>query len=54
LQAEFDVIAEPKALVPAQIAVLYKTLGTYSAVAQFIGASEGFVRQNVKSTRRKK
>ena len=54
LQIEFDVIAEAKALLPAQISELYQKNRTYGATARLIGVSEGFVRQNVKLTRRKK
>ena len=54
LQAEFDLIAEPKALLPAQILELYQKIGTYRSTGHAIGVSEGFVRQNIKTLRRKR
>jgi hypothetical protein len=45
-QAEFEVVAEPKALLPGDLLVLFKKYGNSSRAAKAIGASEAFVRQN--------
>ena len=54
LQAEFDLIAEPKSLKSDQILELYQKFGTYRGTGHAIGVSEGFVRLNIKTLRRKK
>ncbi len=45
-QAEFEVVAEPKALLPADLLTLIKKYGNSGKTARAIGASEAFVRQN--------
>lgn len=46
LQVEFNEVAEPKALIPANLIELIRIYGNSGLVAQVIGASEAFVRQN--------
>ena len=45
-QAEFEVVAEPKALLPGDLRNLVKKHGGYSKAGLAIGASEAFIRQN--------
>lgn len=46
---EFTAYPEPKALSPRDLSVIYAELKSYSKAADAIGASEAFVRQNIKS-----
>ncbi len=46
---ELTAYPEPKSLSSTELKSLYKIFGTYSKVAEVIGSSEAFVRQNVKS-----
>jgi hypothetical protein len=46
---ELEAYPEPKVLSPAQLKALYERFGSFARAGQAIGASEGFVRQNVKS-----
>ena len=46
IEIEFEEITEPKALLPADLLQLVKVYGSYLKVADTIGASEAFVRQN--------
>ena len=45
-QSEFEVVAEPKALLPADLRYLIKKYGSHGAAAGEIEVSESFVRQN--------
>jgi len=55
IQFEFEEIAEPKGLSPAELQSIRKKYGSYLKAAEAIGVSEAFVRQNVpqKHTRRR-
>lgn len=46
IEIEFDEVAEPKALLPADLLRLVNVYGSYLKVGAAIGASEAFVRQN--------
>ena len=46
---ELTAYPEPKSLSSTELMSLYKIFGTYDKVAEVIGSSEAFVRQNVKS-----
>lgn len=44
-----EAFAEPKLLSPSDLATLARRLGSFTAVAQLIGASEAFVRQTAQN-----
>lgn len=46
IEIEFDEVAEPKALLPADLLRFVNIYGSYLKAAEVIGASEAFVRQN--------
>jgi len=46
-QIEFDVVAEPKALLSADLKSLVQRYGSFNSAADALGASEAFVRQHV-------
>ncbi|MGZ3806187.1 MAG: hypothetical protein ACXVB4_18380 [Pseudobdellovibrionaceae bacterium] len=52
LQVEFEEIAEPKGLSPAELRQITKKHGSYVKAADAIGASEAFVRQNAQQKRK--
>jgi hypothetical protein len=45
---EFEAYPEPKALSPVELMNLYVQHKNYRLIARIIGASEAFVRQNMK------
>jgi hypothetical protein len=49
---ELEAYPEAKALSPAELRALYEATGSFYEVADIIGASEGFARQNAKKRRR--
>jgi hypothetical protein len=51
-QIKFDVVSEPKALLPVDLRDLVKKHGSYGKAGLAIGASEAFVRQNSGLTRK--
>lgn len=51
---EFEAYPEPKVLSPLELQALYDRYKNFYVVGDAIGASESFVRQNVRSRRSKK
>ncbi|GEM_PF-4925116 len=50
IQIEFDQVPEPKALTGIYLQFLSQIYGTSEKVAEAIGASEAFVRQNLRNS----
>lgn len=50
-QVEFDIAAEPKALLPVDLRKLVQIYGSFKASARALGISEAFVRQNAREKR---
>jgi hypothetical protein len=49
---EFEAYPEPKILTPIELQALYAQYKNYRALGRLIGASEGFVRQNLYKPRK--
>ncbi len=47
-EIEIDEVAEPKTLLGSDLLALVQQYGSFVAVARIIGASEAFVRQNLR------